>query len=110
MYCAKCGKQLLDEAVICPGCGCMVKNVTLGNPAPTNQKKVQISLILGIIGIVSAWLYALGGHILSIIGIVFGVKEYKETGNMIGLVLSIIGEVCSVISSLIGIIMVFQYL
>ena len=86
------------------------KNVNLGNPAPTNQKKVQISLILGIIGIVSAWLYALGGHILSIIGIVFGVKEYKETGNMIGLVLSIIGEVCSVISSLIGIIMVFQYL
>ena len=21
-YCTKCGKELLDEAVICPGCGC----------------------------------------------------------------------------------------
>ena len=23
-YCTKCGKELFDEAVICPGCGCMV--------------------------------------------------------------------------------------
>lgn len=23
-YCTKCGKKLLDEAVICPGCGCTV--------------------------------------------------------------------------------------
>ena len=23
-YCAHCGKELLDEAVICPGCGCEV--------------------------------------------------------------------------------------
>ena len=21
-YCSRCGKQLMDEAVICPGCGC----------------------------------------------------------------------------------------
>lgn len=21
-YCRKCGKELMDEAVICPGCGC----------------------------------------------------------------------------------------
>lgn len=24
-YCEKCGKELLDEAVVCPGCGCAVK-------------------------------------------------------------------------------------
>ncbi len=23
-YCEKCGRELLDEAVICPGCGCAV--------------------------------------------------------------------------------------
>lgn len=23
-YCSKCGKELLDEAVLCPGCGCAV--------------------------------------------------------------------------------------
>ena len=21
-YCSKCGKELMDEAVVCPGCGC----------------------------------------------------------------------------------------
>lgn len=24
-FCEKCGKELLDEAVICPGCGCAVE-------------------------------------------------------------------------------------
>lgn len=26
-FCQHCGKELLDEAVICPGCGCSVKTV-----------------------------------------------------------------------------------
>lgn len=26
MYCTKCGKELLDEAVICPECGCPTSN------------------------------------------------------------------------------------
>ena len=25
-YCANCGKELFDEAVMCPGCGCAVKS------------------------------------------------------------------------------------
>ena len=25
-YCSKCGKEIMDETVICPGCGCAVKN------------------------------------------------------------------------------------
>ena len=66
------------------------------------QKKASTSMILGIIGIISAWLFALIGHVVSIIGIVLGVKEYKETGKNTGLIISIIGEVCAVISSLIG--------
>ena len=66
------------------------------------DKKTQISVILGIIGIVFAWIFALIGHIVSIIGIIFGIKEYKETEKMTGLVLSIIGEVSSILSSIIG--------
>ncbi|HBK01870.1 MAG TPA: hypothetical protein DDY77_02415 [Clostridiales bacterium] len=27
-YCTHCGKQLMDEAVICPGCGCAVEDLT----------------------------------------------------------------------------------
>ena len=25
-FCAKCGRELMDEAVICPGCGCSLGN------------------------------------------------------------------------------------
>ncbi len=85
-------------------------------PKPTNEtpaapqdseggnKKVSIAMIFGIIGIVFAWLFALIGHVVSIIGIVIGVKEKKETGKSTGLIISVIGEICAVISSLIGVI------
>lgn len=58
-------------------------------------------MILGIVGIVSAFLLAIVGHVTSIMGIIKGVKDK----NTAGLVLSIIGEACSVLSSLAGIIM-----
>ena len=25
-FCQKCGKEIIDEAVICPGCGCAVSD------------------------------------------------------------------------------------
>ena len=105
MYCTVCGKEILDEAVICPGCGCMAQNNKIKtNVLVTNdkEKKTQSSLVLGIVGIVFAWLFALVGHITSIIGIVIGIKEYKESEKMTGLVLSIIGEVCSIFFFIIG--------
>lgn len=34
-YCSKCGKELLDEAVICIGCGCAIENITT---KPTEKK------------------------------------------------------------------------
>lgn len=89
---------------------------TASTPTPTNKapvnpqnndsgKKTQVSLVLGIIGIVFAWIFALVGHVISIIGIVVGVSENKKTGKNTGLIVSIIGEVCAVISSFIGILM-----
>lgn len=102
-FCTKCGKEIMDEAVICIHCGCSVtKEPAVMPTANQPAKQKHTSMILGIIGIVCAWLFALAGHIVSIIGIVLGVKEYKETGKMTGLVLSIIGEVCSIFSSIIG--------
>lgn len=100
-FCTHCGKEVNDNAIVCIHCGCAI---SAGNSSISTESKSksQISLILGIIGIVSAWLFALVGHITSIIGIVLGIKEYKETNRMTGLILSIIGEVCSVLSSIIG--------
>lgn len=35
-YCTHCGKQLLDEAVVCPGCGCAV-NAVYQQPAENSN-------------------------------------------------------------------------
>lgn len=102
MYCSVCGKEIREGAVICPGCGCMVNQKSTAQTKNPSQKQASASVILGIIGIVFAWLFALVGHIVSIIGIVRGIKEYKTSDKMTGLVLSIIGEVCSIFSSIIG--------
>lgn len=49
-FCSKCGKEIMDEAVICPGCGCAIeKEVT---PAKvTVPKKAKNAQIFGILSI-----------------------------------------------------------
>jgi len=36
MFCSKCGKEIMDEAVICPNCGCPTNNYT----QPRQETKV----------------------------------------------------------------------
>ena len=112
MFCPVCGKEVNDDAVICMGCGCAVKKDVANTNAPVAgaNKPSVAPLVLGIIGIIAAWLLAIIGHIVSIIGIVLGYKEYKKTGNMTGMVVSIVGEACSVISSIIGVVMATSYM
>ena len=106
MYCSKCGKEVCEGAVICPNCGCPTGK-GYDNQNTHEVKKSAASIVLGILGIIFSWVFALVGHILSVIGIVLGYKEYNKNGSKSGLVLSIIGEVCSVISSAIGLIVYF---
>ena len=129
LYCSVCGNPLPDGATFCTGCGCVISGVVhdvnaYGNANPNAYnyytpsyvqptyapKKIQVSLILGILGIIFAWLFALIGHIVSIVGIVIGVKEYNETHSSVGLVLSIIGEACAILSSAMGVIIYASYL
>ncbi len=35
MYCFKCGKEIMDEAVICPNCGCPTSNFQNSNSNST---------------------------------------------------------------------------
>lgn len=52
-YCEKCGKELFDEVVACPGCGCPVEAAPVATAAP--KKKVsKKTVILSIIGAVVA--------------------------------------------------------
>lgn len=51
-YCAKCGKEIMDEAVICPNCGCTpeeTKIVQLQEVAV--PKKAKTASVLGILSI-----------------------------------------------------------
>ena len=41
-YCSQCGKELVDEAVVCPNCGCAVQ-------APVNQQEDKPSTVLNIL-------------------------------------------------------------
>lgn len=99
-FCTHCGKEVADGATVCMNCGCPIPQKPVAKQKQNSN--VQLSLVLGIIGMVAAWLFALIGHITSIIGIIIGVREYKETNNELGLVLSIVGELFSILSSIIG--------
>ena len=41
-YCSQCGKELVDEAVVCPNCGCAVQ-------APVSQQEDKPSTVLNIL-------------------------------------------------------------
>lgn len=43
-FCQHCGKELLDEAVICPGCGCPVQPIH--NTQATNDDSVNVGLVI----------------------------------------------------------------
>ncbi len=122
-FCPNCGAALQAGENFCSACGTPVQQAPANqyaqpqenynpypeaNQAPAEKKKATTPIVLGILGIVFAWLFAIIGHVLSIVGIVLGVKEYKATKNIAALVIPIIGEVCAVISSVIGIISTWQ--
>ncbi len=45
-YCSKCGKELLDEAVVCPGCGCACGQNNANNaPAVTDASSFGYALL-----------------------------------------------------------------
>lgn len=44
-HCTKCGKELFDEAVVCPGCGCSTEQPAVKPVSKRFTKKVKIGLI-----------------------------------------------------------------
>lgn len=55
-YCQKCGKEIMDETVICPGCGCKVEGEKQTKNAGNDGLAIaaKIFLILGCIA--QGWL------------------------------------------------------
>ena len=117
-YCVHCGKQVLDDAIICPGCGCSVQygnqggnnngNMYKGGAKNNNNAQQQQQAPqyadnysgMSIAGMVLAFFSPLIGLILSI----FAHNEAKRTGSGKSLSLSKVGIIIS--SVLLGIIAV----
>ena len=79
MFCQTCGKEVNDQAVVCPNCGCALKDgvaVTENQSVQNEKKKANIFCILGfVLSLVSLLItlygtVAIAGLVLSIIGIV----------------------------------------
>ena len=85
MYCRICGKEVLNEAIICPHCGCSLEKVPPAKEIPT-PSKTNVFCILGfILACVSLiidllCLFSLSGFILSVIGVVRANKNNEKKG------------------------------
>lgn len=53
-FCTRCGKELKDAAVVCPGCGCVVNTTPqTATPAPQDSglsTAAKVFMVLGTIG------------------------------------------------------------
>ena len=48
-FCEKCGKEIMDEAVICPGCGCSVNDRSETVKVMEVPKQAKTAKLLGIL-------------------------------------------------------------
>lgn len=78
-FCTHCGKEVMDDAVICPNCGCSVQydENPQGAAAPQNTAPVDSYSTLSIVGLVLAFFTALVGLIVSVVAL----NEAKTTGS-----------------------------
>ena len=103
MFCKTCGKEINDNAVICPNCGCTTgikTSNTSVNPAERNRKATGIffGLTLGLIGLLigicmyqanteerSTFMkgWAIGFGITISVSIIFGVIYGVTIGSML---------------------------
>ena len=104
MYCKTCGKEINDEAVVCPYCGCAVKDgvvaKAVGNVTQSQQKINVLSIVGFVLSLVSLLLafygiVAIVGLVLSIVGLI----QCNQRGERLkGLAIAgIIISVCSLI-------------
>ena len=81
-YCAYCGKQLLDEAIICPGCGCAA---TMQKIDSSKAEKSTLSLFALIFSI----LVPIVGFVLGIIGAFYHKVETNRKRSLYAISISL---------------------
>ena len=70
-YCTKCGKELQDEVVVCPGCGCWADRKTENNTVSqklNSKDEDRESARLAVAAFILAFFVPVVGTITGIIG------------------------------------------
>ena len=121
-YCSKCGNELMNEAVICTKCGCMVEKINATAPTEKNNldsvcldketNSSWIPFVFGILALVDAVLFmiqcfsyfwyfdAIGLSACPLLGIITSIKYFKcknKTYPILGLIFSCIAVVANLI-------------
>ncbi len=100
MYCKFCGKEIADEAVMCPHCGSML------TARPTPPPAAAESNWMAIVGFILSFFIPIAGLVLSI----FGKNRAREMGGTgetlakAGIVISAILIGLTVLSAILGIV------
>ena len=63
-FCTKCGKEIMDEAIICPNCGCAVANAVIPNQPVEDKVSVGLCILAAL---------------LPLFGIIYWPVKHKET-------------------------------
>ena len=116
MFCLKCGKEIDNNATICPYCGSATENtvVNTGNyEANTSQPSSNalgiVAIVMSAIGIGLALLIALLGYIFGGAGLAMAIVEKNKKGFTkqvaTGMILSIVALATALINSILGIIL-----
>ncbi len=74
-FCEKCGKEIMDEAVVCPNCGCSVKKEDEAPKVIEVPKQARTASLLGILSVV---IFAP----LGIPAIILANKSKEKTGGV----------------------------
>ncbi len=96
MYCRNCGKQLSNDAFICPDCGApatkYARHTVEARNATLNRNCTAIGVVCAIISAVMFVLFVVGavlGYFISVMQIVFGIALFATAFT--GLIFSITG-------------------
>lgn len=115
MFCLKCGKEIDDTAMACPFCGCATENSGMAMDVGTDNTSAKsaetlsnVGIALGGIGIVIAWFLAILGYLFGggalAVAIMARGKNKENKKAKIALYVSIAALCCSLLSSIIGMI------
>lgn len=82
-YCTHCGKELLDDAVICLGCGCACDDLKLGAAQPDlvaklSEKVKTNGIIWLVIGIIQILLGLFVNWFLLIVGVLNIISSVQD--------------------------------